>query len=586
MTGVVADAEILNRGLPRIEQGSFPVGYYVENFLVLLNQVDTTYSTILSKAEKSFSVQFRRFSTDAQRLFVRLICRKGPQFRNDRLNYSEITSVKLAAKELAAEKFLSIGLALDTMDQDTLDHQIRELLTKLTKPELLQWFSAYLVAVPKIALHKKMDLVETILSRCDIAQIMELVTAKFEIYSPLKSDEVLVYRLLFFGNLRQDLSEFVVADLGHLLYESYSLSENTRLFRGRKALDTLLSSYKLSKCFYAMRSLQNNSVFRRKTQAIVDQLKSIALNNKVDILALRRKDRLINSIAREYERRGHLRLAVKTYNLAHSPPARERKARIYLRLKYYSACLKQCNEIKCNQPSQYEIIFLEQFVPLLQKKMGKPVSAKKRGDIPVDKVTLVNVNNQKIEQLVLNDYTTNGGKGYFVENQFVLGLFGLAFWEVIFMPVEGAFFNAFQRGPVNMFTTEFYQQRKTKIKDQLGYILATSSWSDEMLVLYDRKYGIANYFTNWKVFTREMLENALRLMSRQHLVGIFDTLVRDVHTYRSGFPDLVLFDREANTYQLVEVKGPGDSLQASQRRWFKHFLRMGIPCKITRVDYA
>ena len=38
-----------------------------------------------------------------------------------------------------------------------------------------------------------------------------------------KEREILVYRLLFFGNLYQDLTEFVVTDLGHVRYESYKI---------------------------------------------------------------------------------------------------------------------------------------------------------------------------------------------------------------------------------------------------------------------------------------------------------------------------------------------------------------------------
>ncbi|MFT2622249.1 hypothetical protein ACMWQU_28190, partial [Escherichia coli] len=47
-------------------------------------------------------------------------------------------------------------------------------------------------------------------------------------------------RLMFFGNLRQDWSEFVLADLGTLRYEQIALSAEARGFRSRTDIDLYL----------------------------------------------------------------------------------------------------------------------------------------------------------------------------------------------------------------------------------------------------------------------------------------------------------------------------------------------------------
>jgi hypothetical protein len=51
----------------------------------------------------------------------------------------------------------------------------------------------------------------------------------------------------------------------------------------------------------------------------------------------------------------------------------------------------------------------------------------------------------------------------------------------------------------------------------------------------------------------------------------------------SGFPDLIQFDLEQQTYHLVEVKGPGDRVQDHQRAWLQYFVEKGIPASICQV---
>lgn len=571
---------------PPQTQVDLPPGYYLDNFLMLLNFVDASYSSLLISSEKLFSKIFKQFSNDAQRLYVRLVCRRGPIFRSDKLNYSEIKSITLAAEELAEQGFLSIGLELNDYDQGDIEELIEELLGIVTKPELNQWFSHCFDGPAKFRLYRKMEIVDMVLQQCRPEQIEYITADKFDVYKPLMLDELYVYRLLFFGNLRQDFSEFVITDLGHLTYESYNLSGTYRLFRNRRILNQLLKLYELTDWYYWALSLEDEKRFLVESRFIVETLKTIALKSKTDVLLLRRRDRILNGIAREYERMNRLKSAIKIYELSMTPPARERRARIYKRLKYYPACLRQCNEIKSNQPSEDELDFLQRFLPPIEKKMGKPVSYTGDYDIPTETISLPRSNKEKVEQQVLSYYRTLGGAGCFCENQFILGLFGIAFWDIIFLPVQGVFFNPFQRGPADVFTLDFYTQRREKIEKRLSYISAAPNWPEEMLTRFDEKIGIANYFTNWKLFTKDILENALMCIPRPHLTSLFGVIVRDVSTFRSGFPDLVLFKPEEHFYQLVEVKGPGDQVQVSQRRWFKHFEKLGIPYKVTRVVWA
>jgi hypothetical protein len=54
---------------------------------------------------------------------------------------------------------------------------------------------------------------------------------------------------------------------------------------------------------------------------------------------------------------------------------------------------------------------------------------------------------------------------------------------------------------------------------------------------------------------------------------------------RRGFPDLIALGERAGDYCLIEVKGPGDALQDSQKRWLRYFDRQGIPAQVARVEW-
>ena len=189
------------------------------------------------------------------------------------------------------------------------------------------------------------------------------------------------------------------------------------------------------------------------------------------------------------------------------------------------------------------------------------------------------------EQAVLAYYTERGWMGFYGENVVWKSLFGLAFWDIIFMPVPGAFFHRYQRGPVGLFTPDFRKQREDEVQRRLEHILESETWPEEMVRRYDEKEGTANYLVNWKYFTREELELSIGRINRDHLVGIFDRLSRDIRENKTGFPDLILFPHSSDGggYELAEVKGPGDALQKNQKRWMRCFHDHGIPFKVVNV---
>ena len=50
-------------------------------------------------------------------------------------------------------------------------------------------------------------------------------------------------------------------------------------------------------------------------------------------------------------------------------------------------------------------------------------------------------------------------------------------------------------------------------------------------------------------------------------------------------PDLIFFPSRGG-YELIEVKGPGDRVQANQLRWMRYFAEHDIPHRVTWVEWC
>ena len=169
-----------------------------------------------------------------------------------------------------------------------------------------------------------------------------------------------------------------------------------------------------------------------------------------------------------------------------------------------------------------------------------------------------------------------------VENRLLGTLFGLAFWEQIFMPVPGAFVNAYQDVPLDMYTDEFYVRRRDAIDARLAS-LSELDLSDELRARFERFHGYSCRWVDWRGLSAELVSQATRTMPARHLMAIWRRMLFDPRENRSGLPDLIAL--ADGRYCLIEVKGPGDALQRNQMRWLAFFSSEGIPAKVARVSW-
>jgi len=545
-----------------------PTGYYLDNFLTVLNFVDKLYPDILEEGEHVFSGAFHSCSMDARRLYVRLVSRKGPHFRSDKLNYPEITNLAAAVDELAQSGLLEVNRPPSS----------EAYVSLLLRGELIQLLTGFPDRFPtraELRGLRKPDLASLAIS-LDPEEIHCEMGRHFHIYTPLGLEALLVYRLLFFGNLHQDLTEFVLLDLGLLRYENYAINQADRLFNKREILQQTLVFYQLRDAMYQAMEMEDSE----------------ALSGVLDVLPeadhpslVQRRDRILNRCGSWYERQKEAELALACYEESTSAPARERIARIYDRLGCHERSLSVCETIYENPLDEMEWEFAERFRARQQKKLGLPPQNPPKVKHPLHKLVLDRDPQRRIEPVVLQHYQDAGVKGFYSENHFWQGLFGLAFWDIIFMPVRGAFFNQFQRGPKGLFSNQFRQLREEAVSKRLREIGESSNWASDIMACYEQKYGLANYLVHWSILPAELLQSALAVLKQDHVVAILDRFSRNPGEFKTGFPDLFIFKDKAPGYELMEVKGPGDQLQPNQKRWLRYFSAKNIPYSIARISW-
>lgn len=541
-----------------------PADYYLNNFRFLLNWVWERYSDLLSIEEKIFIQSFEQLDNDAQCLLVRLSSRKGPLFRRDKLQYVEINSIELAALQLVDNGLLLIDAPL----------HVRVLANALTKAELLTLFSDPLAGMKQALKEDIIQQLEEVFP--EPKSWLAWTNNKFGAAYYLDNQPIISnFLVLFFGNSYQDLTEFVLRDLGLFQYENYIIDHQHRIFNSREELEQYQYLLQLRE------QMERDSSLTTLTQ-LATQLPQNCLNEKLKRL----RDKLSNHVAYSLERSGEHRLAMELYSKSSLSPARERRIRLLEKQGNFSEAWSLLNELLANPQDEQELQIAQRIAPRLAKKLAHTHEKIMDQAINEQQLTLVQLfdeqgNAYRVEEIVRLSLDSEPAPCVYAENALLTGLFGLWLWPEMFRGTEGAFANPFQAAPLDMYQENFIAKRPNIA--ELWTQLENDDYRTTLTQRWEEKFGITNHFVNWSFLTKELLDLALHCIPAQHLKVIFERLLFDIKSNRSGLPDLIQFYPEQKTYRMVEVKGPCDRLQDNQRRWLDYFARHGIPAEVFYV---
>lgn len=534
--------------------------YYLDNFHKVLAWIGERYADLLTDAEQAFLRDFHALPQSSQALLVRLIMRKGPHFRASKLSYAEIGDIPAAASPL-----LQLGWLIDDAELE-----LSDLFALLRKDELIATF-AELSSCRSARKEQQLQLLQPLYLQAQpltrwCAELDQLLSLTI---TPL-CDRL---RLLFFGNLAQDWSEFVLAELGIYRYEQVPIDAQSRGFRQRQELDQYLHLQQCREWF--------------ETGLPVAEVVALLGDFQSDNPHLsRRHAKLLFHLGQQLEREDELHAAAALYASSLHGEARQRQVRALEKLGEFAQAHALACEALSVPRNDAEAQALQRALPRLCRQLGLEKPPRQApADAGLLELELEQPLGLSVEWAVQQHLHAEHAPVFYVENTLVCSLFGLLCWEAIFAPLPGAFFHPFHVGPVDLHESDFRSRRAELLKTCLAR-LDDGSYREAIRATYRAKHGTLSPFVHWEVLTPELMETALHCLPPTHLRAWFERLLGDIRANRAGMPDLIQFWPAERRYRMIEVKGPGDRLQDNQKRWLAFCAAHGMPVDVCYVRWS
>ncbi|MCY4656742.1 MAG: VRR-NUC domain-containing protein [Gammaproteobacteria bacterium] len=526
-----------------------PADYYAKNIQTIVDRVLDLYGEILDEDERRFGKTISGLSTNGKRLVARLCTRKSEMFRLSSLVYNEISEPEVAIAELVDKN-------LCVTDHDV---EVVAALKLFSRAQLQEVFPS----VPRTGTRDVF--VTRLLEQEESADILVRLF-DFSPWLTFSSRTFLdVYSFLFFGNLYEDLSTFVLSDLGVRTYEKYELNESTRLFHSRRSLQRYFSLASVRERYFEERESLETAEFKKLSDE---------LGPKSDERAIERiRSNTLNELGRDLERRKEFSLACSLYRQSTLHPARERMVRCYKKLALDENSASLLDEIRNSPWTMEEREFARTFESRFNEASLCPIILR---NLEAEHEYV------SIEEHAAGLIQAEDVLAFHLENSVPTGLFVLTYWEWIFAPVKGAFVNEFQIAPLDLFWPDFFENRSEYFTDPLH---SSSELKKRILQTAESKRGLACRGMNWEIWTEEFLEIFLASVPVEVLINLLSVMKRDLRQMWSGFPDLTVITPE-KSIEFVEVKGPNDRLQLNQRIWIRTLVEHEIPVSVMRFKPA
>lgn len=523
--------------------------YHVENLRLLLQSVVERYGDILDADDHGFVSAFEALPASSRSLYTRLVCRQAPCFRLSQLRYNDITDLPSTVSTLLESALVNT------------QPELANCLHISTKADLQRWFAS-----PRHL--KKEALIDFLRSQFSSQALQEELTRQDTWITPLQRERIEKFELCFFGNRHQKLNEFIITELGHVVYEAYELSENTRYFTSKTLLD----------CSHAL-SRRQHQLDAQLKGADIDWIRQVEAQLPPalqDSRYTRRRTRTLYQLGREAERRHAWLDAQRLYQHSGNDGSIERLARHAVKQGDFgtaqhllSSLLDTTHDPDCRTNA---LRLLRRISPTTNHTLFEP--AIERITLPLQAVN--------IELQVAAHLNEQGHTCFYSENMLFNGLLGLLFWDIIFKAVPGAFANRFQRAPLDLYEPEFILRRQTDVSQRLDLI--HKGGAEPLIARHlTEKQGTANTLVHWEFFQQTPWQAVLAAMPPHQLERILGHMLQDLGQRRAGFPDLFCLYADG-TYRLMEVKGPNDTLRENQREWLAFFATQDIPATVLHVS--
>ncbi len=539
-----------------------PLKYYWDNFEYLLGFVTDKYKDLLVASEWSFLRKYYTLPENAQLLFIRFTNRKGLFFKIDSIKYAEIEDISGGLKILHEKGFIA--------SLHPKEHELwtNEILNVLNRQELAKIFDI------KGAL-KKDELVENVKQSVSPAELISGVASLHDIVKVNFEVEVSFLRFLFFGNRTMDMTEFVLRDLGLVQYYKHTDDDLVARFSTRKEAE---DKWLVSEQYLVFSELKTTA----EPAAIYDWYRNFKDNNKeLSLVALPAWQKLQLNIGKHFEKLKRYDLAVDLFQEAAVPPSQERRVRCLAKAGFYEEAKLVCQEMISSPANVDEQYFAEYFLQTISGKKNKKKTTEWLNE--ADEIYISPVYRHQVEFGAMEYYIEKGFSAGFSENYSWRALFGLLFWDIIFDPSLVAFHHPFQRRPSDLFLPDFYEKRQDQVHNRLESITDSDELVAFLWANFEKHYGTANPFVVWMEEVWAMVKVLASYINWDVLKKVMLKIAENIVENSRGLPDILIWDME--TYELIEIKSPNDTLSNQQLFWLQYFKELGINARVLRVKF-
>ncbi|XP_066184658.1 fanconi-associated nuclease 1 isoform X2 [Sylvia atricapilla] len=583
--------------------------YYLQNFLVVLRAVLENEDDVRLFNEQDLNIitKFYNLSVGGQKLYVRLFQRKLNWLKVNKIEYGEI-SVDLSPiiEELAEARFLQTESELEDLCEglDLLSapelkilakifhlpnpngqkQQLVDDLLKLSKQRSI--FSRSQAGLGTVILKRVKDLAGKCVRVCkDARAVFSRILLLFSLPESLEEEEA--------GSAGQGLLSTVLrANMGHMVFPSYTVNRQTQVFQDREDLIRYTTAVHLS-----------NDIATAMVNGNWEEANHLYLCAKETWSELKNHPSLsYHRTLPDYLRRFTVGW-VYTRILSQG-------VEILQRLHKYKEAVQQlqsllAQEVYCadSRGRWWDRLALNLHQHLKNTKkvtisgkmcpqtgMGKSVFLMEDiGDGEGGEDCSVSTVMCSVEELALTHYRRNGfDQGIHGEGSTFITLYGILMWDIIFMDdIPDVFRNSYQTSPLDLYTDSFYENRRAVIEARLQQLHTASSETLAKLVaeVWTTQEGKAAALVNWGRFiSLQQVQSLVSCLGGAFLSGVFRRLCRDLRHCRGGLPDLLVWRSHSRHFKLVEVKGPNDRLSPKQTLWLSELHKLGAAVEVCHVQ--
>ena len=544
--------------IPLQQRRPLPTFYYHEHFVEMLDFVAEHYAHTFLAEHVKFIEEFKALPREAQCLYVRLVNRKGRVFARNRIRYPELGDQDPLLEALTLGDWIGKPDALHFDD----------VLVFLTRAEI------YDVMLPRCAgmsrSLKKAELLDFVRKNVAREDFMEALDTD-RILVQRRDDEIRYLLFLYFGRVRDGLSQFTMRDLGLVRTQDFHESYEPRFSDRVEALEHY---------YFATRLHAAQKTHAHELQRLRAELPEWPEPNFPGSAALR--DELAHRLGRQAERAGNREAALALFAAGESAQCGERLVRLLLAAGEREQARQFLERCLVDPRSDEEwLIACDLYEQKFEKKRTSVMTDMLRAAETID---IDESRSGSPERAVVEYFEGEGLVAFRTENLLWRALFGLLFWDELFVDGDSSLNSPFEFLPASISSGTFYTGFRERIEAKLALLGDPPAVKKQLLKTSTRFYGTPNGVFRWRRPVNDAVFALIDHADRNAVATVLRRLCSDYTNSRYGYPDLMVIDEDG--VRFVEVKTEGDQLRRNQLLRLQQLREAGFRADVVRVRWV